>query len=145
MRNQFFKKLWHFTGSFTENCQNESASASLLSLIHMITSSSYDPHSENKSTENTHIPLLSLSQLIHFNTICQRGNSGNSSHISAHETPLSTYIVFLLHSQMRSRLLMDKFYDLGLFISYDWMLFLSTQLGNSIFTQFESDGAVCPT
>ena len=25
------------------------------------------------------------------------------------------------------------------------MLFLSAQLGNSIFTQFESDGAVCPT
>ena len=111
----------------------------------MITGSSYDPHSGNKSTENTHIPSLSLSQLIHFNKICQRGNSRNSRHISAQETPLSTYVVFLLYSHTRSRLLMDKFYDLGLFISYDWMLFLSTQLGNSIFTQFESDGAVCPT
>ena len=89
--------------------------------------------------------LIITSQLIHFNTICQRGNSRNSRHISAQETPLSTYVVFLLYSHTRSRLLMDKFYDLGLFISYDWMLFLSTQLGNSIFTQFESDGAVCPT
>ena len=85
----------------------------------MITSSSYDPHSENKSTENTHIPPLSLSQLIHFNTICQRGNSGNSRHISAQETPLSTYVIFLLYSHTLSRLLMDKFYDLGLRISYD--------------------------
>ena len=28
-------------------------------------------------------------------------------------------VVFLLYSYTRSRLLMDKFYDLGLFISYD--------------------------
>ena len=84
----------------------------------MITGS-YDPHSGNKSTENTHIPSLSLSQLIHFNTICQGGNSRNSRHYSAQETPLSTYVVFLLYSYTRCPLLMDKFYDLGLFISYD--------------------------
>ena len=30
--NEIFEKHWHFTGSFNDNCQNESVSVSLLSL-----------------------------------------------------------------------------------------------------------------
>ena len=71
----------------------------------MITGSSYDPNSESKLTENTQIPSLPLSQLIHFNTVRQRGNSGTSRHTSCRKTPLSIYVAFLLHSQTRSRLL----------------------------------------
>ena len=32
IRNEIFEKHLHFTGSFTDNCQNESVSTSLLSL-----------------------------------------------------------------------------------------------------------------
>ena len=85
----------------------------------MITSSSYDPHSENKSAENTHIPSLSLRSSFVLTQFVKEEIHKIQSHISAQETPLSTYIVFLLYLQTRSRLLMDKFYDLGLFISYD--------------------------
>ena len=101
----------------------------------MITGSSYDPNSKNKLTENTQIPSLSLSQLIHFNTVRQRGNSGTSRHTSCRETPLSIYVAFLLHSQTRSRLLVARFHDLGLCISYDGMLVLSMQLGNIVCTR----------
>ena len=96
-------------------------------------------------TEKTHIPLLSLSQLIHFNKVRERRNSGTSRHTSAHETPLSIYLAFLLHSQTRSHLLVDKFHDLGLPISYDQMLVLSRQLGNSVYPQIDSDGVICAT
>ena len=101
----------------------------------MITGSSYDPNSKNKLTENTQIPSLSLSQLIHFNTVRQRGNSGTSRHTSCRETPLSIYVAFLLHSQTRRRLLVARFHDLGLCISYDGMLVLSMQLGNIVCTR----------
>ena len=45
IRNEIFEKHWHFTGSFTDTCQNESVLALFLSLIHVITGSSYDPNS----------------------------------------------------------------------------------------------------
>ena len=140
---KFFEKHWYFTGSFTDNCQNESISASLLTLIHRITGSSYDPHSKNKLTENTHIPLLSLLQLIHFNTIRQRRNSGTSRHTSVHYVPLSVYVALSLPSQKRRPFLVDKFHDLALSISYDPMFVLLTQLGNSAYMQFESNGVIC--
>ena len=77
--------------------------------------------------------------------MCQRRNSGTSCHISFQETPLSIYVTFLLHLHKCSRLLVDKFHDLSLCISYDQMLVLSMQLRNSVCTQLKSDGVVCPT
>ena len=88
---------------------------------------------------------LSRAAHIHFNTVLQKRNSRTSHHTSAKETPLGIYVAFLLHSQTRSRLLIDKIHDLGLCIPYNQMLVLSKQLGNSVYTQFESDGVICPT
>ena len=85
----------------------------------MITVFSYDSNSENKLTENMHVPSLSLLQLIHFNIVRQRGNLGTSCNTSAQETPISIYVAFLLNFQTRRRLLIGKFHDLGLYISYD--------------------------
>ena len=42
-----------------------------------------------------------------------------SRHDSVDETPFRIYLTFLLHSQKGSALLVDKFHDLGLSISYD--------------------------
>ena len=109
-----------------------SVSASLFSLINRITGSSHDPNSKTKLTENKHILSLSLSLLIHFNTVRQRRNSGTSRHTSARETPLSIYVAFSLHSQTRSHLLVHKFHDLGLPISYYQMLVSLTQFGDSV-------------
>ena len=74
--------------------------------LHRITDSSYDPNSKKKSAENTHSPSLSHSQLTDFNTVHQRRNLGTSHHASAHETPPSLYVAFLLHSQTLSHLLL---------------------------------------
>ena len=110
----------------------------------MIIGSAHDPNCKNKLTENTNIPSLSLLHPNSFNTVCQRGNSRTSHHNSAQEISLSIYVDFLLHSQTRYRLLVDNFHDLGLSISYDQILILSRQLGNSVCTQFKSDCVVCP-
>ena len=58
--NESFEKHWHFTGSFTDNCQNGSISASLLSLIHRITGSSYDPNSKKKLTEQAYSFIITF-------------------------------------------------------------------------------------
>ena len=96
------------------------------SQFRRITGSSYDSNSKKKLTENTHIPSISLSQIIHFNTVCQRQNSVTSCLTSAHETQLSIYVV---HSQTRSHLLVYKFHDLGLSLSYEQYQFYQRNLG----------------
>ena len=61
---------------------------------------------------NMHIPLLSLSQLIHSNKVRQRRNLGISWHTSAHETPLSIYVAFfriLRHSDVIARRQVPRF------------------------------------
>ena len=69
----------------------------------MITSSSYDPHSENKSAENTHIPSLTL----------------RSSFVLTQFVKEEIQEIQVIFLPKRHHGLMDKFYDLGLFISYD--------------------------
>ena len=50
----------------------------------------------------------------------------------------------MTHAETRKRTLVDKLYSLGLSISYDRVLELSTDLGNSVCSRFESEGVVCP-
>ena len=97
---KFLKKVWNYTDSFTDNYQNESVSASQDHWFFLWSKL------QKKSAENTHIPSLSHSQLTDFNTVHQRRNLGTSHHASAHETPPSLYVAFLLHSQTLSHLLL---------------------------------------
>ena len=50
-----------------------------------------------------------------------------------------------MHSETRSRVLIDKFHDHGLCISYHRMLTLSTSIGNTVCSQFERDNIVSPS
>ena len=115
--------------------------------MHMITGSSYTAPTEIDVDNGLEYyePALSNPQIVSFNTVQKRGDSNSQfRHNAGKETPLSVYTAFLFHSHTRSRNLKDKFYHLGLCISYDRMLTLATILGNSICAQFEEDGIVCP-
>ena len=48
------------------------------------------------------------------------------------------------HAETRKKSLVNKFYRLGLCISYDRLMQISTDLGNKVSEQFEKDGLVCP-
>ena len=126
-----------------QQCQQESVPGLLLSFIHMLTGSSYDPAS-NKTNLSAHMPALSITQLIQFNNVAEQRTSRQFRYNADKETRLSIYVAFLLHSHTSSRLLIVKFYDLGLCISYRQMLALSTSLGNSMCELFEQEGSVCP-
>ena len=57
----------------------------------------------------------------------------------------SRHCPFMTHAETRKRTLVDKLYNLGLSISYDRVLELSTDMGgNSVCARFESEGVVCP-
>ena len=61
------------------------------------------------------------------------------------ETPLSIYVGLVLHTETRKKKLVDKFYRMGLSISYDRVMQISADLGISICAQFEEEGVVCPS
>ena len=65
-------------------------------------------------------------------------------HSRDREPPLPIYLGLMTHAETRKRTLVDKLYSLGLSISYYRVLELSTDLGNSVCSRFESEGVVCP-
>ena len=63
-------------------------------------------------------------------------------HARDKEPPLPIYVGLLSHVQTRKRTLIDKLYNLGLSISYDRVLSISTDVGNAAL--FEEERLVCP-
>jgi hypothetical protein len=54
------------------------------------------------------------------------------------------YLGIMLHTKTRKRSLVDTLFNLGLCISYDRVLDISTELGNKICDHYELVKAVCP-
>ena len=65
-------------------------------------------------------------------------------HNIAQETPAPTYIGMMLHVNTCKRALIDRLSHLDISISYDRVLQLSTQTGESVFQQFHREQVVCP-
>ena len=133
-----------FNGSFKPNCQIESIPTTLLSLVNMILcrpSIQTQASSDAKSQAG-----LSIAQLLQFNSFVRRreGDVKQECHNKAREMPLPIYIGLPLHAKTRSRDLVEKLHDLGLSVSYDRVLAISTDLGNSICHQYHQDDVVCP-
>ena len=89
---------------------------------------------------------LSMSQLVFFNASIRRRVSGttNTYHSRDREPPLPIYLGLMTHAETRKPTLVEKLYHLGLSISYDRVLELSTDMGNRVCARFESEGVVCP-
>ena len=65
-------------------------------------------------------------------------------HSKTRETPLSVYLGALLHFQTRKKDLVDKLFHLGLCISNDRVLEISSNLANTLCQIYEEEGSVCP-
>ena len=81
--------------------------------------------------------VLTVSKLIGQNSyIRQRKQSKNRRCNPKRETPLAIYVGLLVHAKTRKRDLVDKLYRLGLSISYDRVMAISTQLAHKVCNQF---------
>lgn len=87
---------------------------------------------------------LSISQLLQFNVVGNRASSSGSYHSRDREPPLPIYMGLKVHSKTRMRGLIDTMFDLGLCISYDRILSISTNLANKVCLIYEEDDVVCP-
>ena len=54
------------------------------------------------------------------------------------------YLGVMVHCQTRKRDLVDKLFQLGLSVSYDRVLAISTSVANRLTEQYEEQGIVCP-
>ena len=132
-----------FDGKFDEKCQQEYVPQSLKTLVAMTLGGvNINSQSANQSIAQA---VLSLSQLIMFNsTIRRRKSSTSSYHSKQREPPLPIYIGCLIHAKTRKRGLVNKFHELGMSVSYDRVLRLSTDMGNSLCALYEEENVVCP-
>ena len=132
-----------FSGEFGSMCQELSVPQSLAALVAMV----LDGPNIASQSSNITAPqaVLTLAQIICYNTsIRRRKESTATFHSTKREPPLPIYIGLMLHAKTRKRGIIEKMHQLGLSISYDRVLQISTDVGNSVCDQFEKDQLVCP-
>ena len=91
-------------------------------------------------------PALSLSQLIMFHSCVHRRHqpSSHTRHSEQRETPLPLFVGALVPSRTRSKDLVSTLYRVGLSVSYDYVLGLSADLGNTAISHLKIIKTVCP-
>ena len=123
------------------NCQSEAVPLSLQTLVAMLC---YGANITEQSLVSQTQALLSICQLIVFNSSVPSGMKKHRRHSKFREPPLPVYLGVLLHNKTRKRGLVDTFHDMGLSISYDRVLEISTDIGTKICECYDRMNTVCP-
>ena len=132
-----------FNGTFAPECQQHAVPASLKTFLHLILKGS-----NSRINPDDNKACLTIAQLMVFNSVSRARekpeSAGSTLHIRARECPLPIYTAIKIHGVTRNRALIDAFYHLGLSISYDRLLSISTEIANNVVGRYESEGVVCP-
>ncbi|KAL5005325.1 hypothetical protein ScPMuIL_018781 [Solemya velum] len=142
VRRDMVDMQMNFNGSFSSDCQVKSVPQSLVALVSMIQDgSNIRSQSGNVVTQTT----LSIAQLLLFNR-SKRRRTGSKAvyHNKTKEPSLPIYLGLTVHARTRKRELIETLFDLGLSVSYDRVMEISTSLGNSISEMYHRDQVVCP-
>ena len=144
VRQEMLSKKQEFNGAFEPDCQTQAVPETLLALVNMILNG---PNIKDQESNDEHFSksALAICQLLIFNmTKHGRSSSQSTRHNTERETPLAIYLALLIHAQTRKRELIDKLHDLGLCISYDRVMQISANMGNSVCALYGSENVVCP-
>jgi hypothetical protein len=136
-----------FDGSFPASCQQASVPPSLLALVNMTLNGANIKYQSQLVHAPTTKPALAISQLMVFNSVKHARNIDSSSsvrHLRSRETPLPLYMSIKIHAVTRSRQLIDIISHLGLCVSYDRLLELTSDISNGICQRFQEEDVVCP-
>ena len=117
-----------FNGCFDAECQESYVPLSLKALVTMTLRGA---NVENVKNPFFNQPTLTISQLMIFNsTIRTCKTSSQAFHTTMREPPVAVFLGQLLHSQTRKLDLVCKLSHLGLSISPDRLLDISTKMRN---------------
>ena len=143
VRKEMFSKEYKFTGSFEENCERNAVSKSLLALTRMILEGPSITNQNNCNTKRDQISVT-LTELLHFNAVKKSYSKDGIRHNTIRETPLPIYLSMLIHAKTRSKDLIDTLFNLGLCVSYNRLMDISTNLSNTVCSQYHANQVVCP-
>ena len=146
VRRDMLKMKNELVGSFEPNSKEVCFPVSLLALVAVVL---YGPNIKAQTSASTiPQPVLIISQLLIFSSTAQRRENQRAlcttRHNQERETPLPIYLGVTVHTKTRKRELVDRMYDLGLSISYDRVLAISTELGEKICHYCNMEKAVFP-
>ena len=146
VRRDMHKMKNQFAGSFEPKSKQESVPMSLLELVAMVLNGPNIKVQPSSSTIPQ--PVLTISQLLMSNSIIRHWeiqHTLRTKRSQVRETPLLIYLGVLVHTKTRERELVDRLYKLGLSISYDRVLTISSELGDNICLYYKIEKAVYPT
>ena len=142
VRREIMNTTTQFDGTFSASCQVRDLPQSLQTLVAMLCDGA---SITEQSLAKQNQAQLSICQLIVFNSFLRRKKQTLvTRHIKSRELPLPMYLGIFLHNKTRKRELVDRLYELGLSVSYDRVLEISTDLGTKICKRYESLNTVCP-
>ena len=142
VRIHLFDNSKPFDGSFSATCQEESVPSSLISLVNMILEG---PSIKDQAYQPSNPAALSLAQLFKFNSARkQKDKPTDLRHSLERETPLAIYVGLKVHAETRKRELVEKLSQLGISITYDIVLQISADMGNSVCQLYRLEQVVCP-
>ena len=143
VRRDLFAMKRKLNGSFDTQCQEESVPVSLKVLVNMVLNG---PNIKSQSgSSSIYQPALTISQLLFYKSSKRfKEDTDIVRHIQQQETPLPIYLGVMIHTNTRKRKLVDTLFNLGLCISYDRVLNISTELGNKVCYHYEQEKVVCP-
>ncbi len=142
IRHEIFnwRNSFTFSGSFPPNCQLHSVPTVLKTLISMMLNGPNVQHQGNVDSQ----ACLTLSQLLYFNVKSGKATADKSGHLRDREPPLPLYIGLSIHTQTRSKKIINSLYRHGISVNYNRMIELENLLATAICEQFEEEGVVCP-
>lgn len=136
-----------FNGTFPSDCQENSIPASLKTLVNIVLRG---PNVIGRQVErSSDQACLTISQLIVFNSVTRdrrqsESSSSSKHHIKAKECPIPIYTSLKIHGATRDKSLVDAFYQLGISVSYDRLLTITSDVANSVCLRYKREGVVCP-
>eukprot|EP00112_Aurelia_sp_Birch-Aquarium-sp1_P024416 Seg771.7 transcript_id=Seg771.7/GoldUCD/mRNA.D3Y31 product="hypothetical protein" protein_id=Seg771.7/GoldUCD/D3Y31 len=146
VREKLFSDNQPFNGTFTSSSKNESVPEVLVALISMILEG---PGIKEQTQEIALSAARSIAELVKYNAVKHKRSQAHvteksSRHAVHQETPLPIYLGLLVHAETRKKGMIEKLHNLGLSISYDRVLCLASEMGNSVVESYRLDGVVCP-
>ena len=134
IRRDVFELTQSFNGRFPVDCQEKAVPQSLAALVNMLL---IGPNIKDQCAEDKPLShgAKTISQLIVFNSIRASTNhvSSTNRHNRDRETPAPIYLALKIHGETtRKKGLVDTLHNMGLCISYDRVLGISTDIANKV-------------
>ena len=141
MRQEIFEwDPFQFSGNFPPKCQESSVPTILHTFMSMLLNG---PHVQDQQDQDSQASLT-LSQLVCFNSKFRgRRSTKNTHHFKDRETPLPLYIGLSIHTQTRSKTILNHLHKLGISVSYKRVIEVENSLASALCTRFEGDDVVC--